>query len=134
MSRFLARLTGTDSPEETSELSNLSPMGQRLLNGLSLIGQSSPQLAMLIKGLGKHMARNPLPDAEIVEALTWAKDMIDAVLTEPDPTVVPVPVADLTPEDHADLASLLADGTVPFFPPVSTSPDDVTMEGGAGDE
>lgn len=49
---------------------------------------NSSQLSMVVRAYTKHLARHPLGDDEIREGLTYIKDMVCAVLDEPQSNAV----------------------------------------------
>lgn len=62
----------------------------------ALATNAPPQVTMVVAGFTKHLARNPMPDSELVGALTMAKALIDSVLDaggEELPGLVLVPFA-----------------------------------------
>lgn len=65
----------TDSPD------TLTPMMRAFLDAVNALSELAPsQVGMVVAGLTKHLARNPMPDTELVQALSFAKALIDGVL------------------------------------------------------
>jgi hypothetical protein len=56
-------------------------MQHRFFQSLEEIARTSPpKVGVVVGGFGKHLSRSPISDAELSDALEWARRLIDHVL------------------------------------------------------
>src|ERR1035437_10239175 len=82
-SRFRNRLMGLGTSPDPSTLSPLTPLATRLCDALESIAQDIPQVGMVSVALRKQMARNPIPDEDILTQLAWVQEMVHAIIIGP---------------------------------------------------
>jgi hypothetical protein len=111
---------------DPSNLSVLTPLATRLCDAIESVAGTIPQLAMISLTLRKQMARNQVPDSDIMEQLVWLQEMIHQVITGPDekPETDDTPIDYvLTPSDERILE--LLGGGEDLIPPHSMSGEDL---------
>ena len=87
-SKFLQRLQGQTSTDGGSNSLSLSPLQNRLCEGIASLSQGvglPPQAQVMIGGMVKHLRRSPIPDEQITASLTWLQQLLANILLEPIP-------------------------------------------------
>src|ERR1035437_3874522 len=83
MGSFRNRLMGLGSSQDPSTVLPLSPLATRLCDALESIAEDIPQVGMVSIALRKQMARNPIPDEDILTQLVWVQEMVHAIIVGP---------------------------------------------------
>lgn len=57
-----------------------TPLAERLFSALDQLAEGNPQFKMVSKAIGKQHDKNPISDSDIMDGLTYGRNLIDSVL------------------------------------------------------